>query len=62
MSDILTLPEIRERLKDRRAYYVAHIIGCRPATIMAIRDGKTDNPSYRMVKALSDYLTRPYLP
>lgn len=53
---MLTLPEIVEKLRDRRPSMVAQVCGVRAATIIDIRDGRTRNPSYDTVKALSDYL------
>lgn len=54
---MMTLSEIREALKDRRPGMVAEAIGVRTNTIIDIRQGRTPNPSYETVKALSDYLT-----
>ena len=53
---MLTLPEIVEKLRDRRPGIVAGACGVRVATIIDIRDGRTKNPSYDTIKALSDYL------
>lgn len=53
---MLTLPQIVEKLQDRRAAAVAAALGVRVGTIIDIREGRTRNPSYDTVKALSDYL------
>lgn len=54
---MLTLEQIIEKLGDRRTDVVASAIGVRPATIIDIKKGRTLNPSYTVVKALSDYLS-----
>lgn len=53
---MLTLQEIVRRLQDRRAAMVADACKLRVATVIDIREGRTKNPSYETVKALSDYL------
>lgn len=53
---MLTLDQIRQALVDRRPSVVAKAIGVTPRTISYLRDGKTANPGYELVKALSDYL------
>ncbi len=53
---MLTLEQIRTLLADRRPGAVAKAINVRTGTVIAIRDGGTANPSYAVVKALSDYL------
>ncbi len=53
----MTLEQIREALKDRRIPIVADATGIHHNTIAAIRDGKTSDPSHRVVQALTDYLT-----
>lgn len=52
----MTLEQIQAGLQDRRITVVAKITGIHPNTIRAIRNGKAVNPSYQVVKALSDYL------
>ena len=54
---MLTLEQIIKGLSDRRIDVVAKAIGVRPSTLIDIRKGRTLNPSYAVVKALSDYLT-----
>lgn len=53
---MLTLDEIRKLLADRRAAVVAEGAGLHRNTVAAIRDGHERKPSYKTVKALSDYL------
>jgi transcriptional regulator with XRE-family HTH domain len=54
---MLTLEEIRERLIDRRLPIVAKATGLGRKTLWEIREGRVTNPSYRVLKTLSDYLT-----
>lgn len=56
---MMTLEEIRSALKDRRTGIVAKAIGVRIGTVTDIRNGVTKNPSYSVIKALSDYLSPP---
>jgi hypothetical protein len=58
---MMTLEEIRAALADRRPTRVAKALGCRVATIIDLRAGRTKNPGYLLVKGLSDYLQRPVL-
>jgi len=53
---MLNLEEIRERLRDRRTGEVAMALGLHRNTVTRIRKGRDDNPNYKVVKALSDYL------
>jgi len=53
---MLTLDKIREALQDRRLIVVAEATGLSVATIANIRSGRQDNPTYSVMKALSDYL------
>ena len=53
---MLTLEVIREKLKDRRVPLVADATGLHYNTIRQIRDTPEANPTYKVVKALSDYL------
>ena len=52
---MMTLEEVREKLVDRRIDMVADATGLHYGTVQEIRSGKNDNPSYKTVKALSDY-------
>jgi hypothetical protein len=53
---MLTLEMIREMLQDRRVPLVADATGLHYNTIRQIRDTPEANPTYKVVKALSDYL------
>jgi hypothetical protein len=52
---MMTLEEVREQLLDRRIDMVADATGLHYSTVCDVRSGKNDNPSYKTVKALSDY-------
>ena len=52
---MLTLKDIQERLWDRRIGLVAEATGVNRKTLWAIASGRTTNPSYEVVKKLSDY-------
>jgi len=54
---MMTLDEIRAALADRRLDRVAEATGLHENTIWAIRSGRNENPSYRTLRSLSDYLT-----
>lgn len=53
---MLTLDEIRRLLQDRRPGMVAEACGVHINTVLAIRDNPQANPTYKVLKALSDYL------
>lgn len=53
---MLTLAEIREKLKDRNLSYVAEELGRSRQQIWQVASGKNTNPTYSFVKQLSDYL------
>jgi hypothetical protein len=53
---MLTLDQIKAALADRRIKMVAQSTGLHNNTIRDIRDNPKANPSYRVMKALSDYL------
>lgn len=55
---MLTLDQIRKALQDRRLAKVAESTGLHYNTIRAVRDNPDANPTYKVLKALSDYLTR----
>lgn len=57
VSNMMTLDEIRERLKDRRKDVVAEAAKVSRKTLWGITSGRTLNPSYDVVKTLSDYFT-----
>ncbi len=53
---MMTLEQIRAQLQDRRPYMVAKETGLHFNTVRSIRDDPTANPTYKALKALSDYL------
>ena len=53
---MLTLEEVREALLDRRIDMVAEATGLHYSTVREIRTNIQKNPSYKAIKALSDYL------
>jgi hypothetical protein len=55
---MLTLDQIREALRARRLAKVAEATGLHYNTIREIRDNPNANPTYKVIKVLSDYLTR----
>lgn len=55
---MLTLDQIREALRDRRLTKVAEATGLHYNTLREVRDNPNANPTYKVIKALSDYLTR----
>ena len=55
---MLTLEQIRAALRDRRLAKVAEATGLHYNTIREVRDNPDANPTYKVIKALSDYLTR----
>ena len=55
---MMTLEAIREALQDRRLLMLADATGVHYNTIKNVRDNQYGNPSYKVMKALSDYLER----
>ena len=53
---MLTIEEIRARLKDRKIRHIARAAGLHENTIRDVRDNPSANPTQRTLKALSDYL------
>ena len=53
---MLTIEQIQIRLKDRNLTEVGRAIGVTGAYLSAIRKGVKINPSYDVIKKLSDYL------
>ena len=51
-----TLEQIAEALQDRRADKVAKATGLHYNTIRDIRDNPHANPTWKVLKALNDYL------
>lgn len=52
---MLTLEEIISKLQDRNITVVAGVTGIHYNTLRAIRDGKNDNPTYKVMVKLSEY-------
>lgn len=52
----MTLDVIIERLTDRNLSKVARATSLSPQLVWKICNNKSDNPTYRVVKKLSDYL------
>lgn len=52
---MLSIEQIREKLKDRNLAEVSRRLGVTRVYLSAIRNGHV-TPSYKMVAALSDYL------
>lgn len=53
---MLSLEEIRDRLKDRNLKEVSRRTGIGYANLAAIAKGTRSNPSYEVLKPLCDYL------
>lgn len=54
---MLTLEDIKRRLSDRRLSRVAEATGLHYNTVRNIAIGENKNPTYDVLKTLSDYLT-----
>jgi hypothetical protein len=52
---MLTLDDIRIRLKDRRLPVVAQATGIHANTLREVRDNPLANPTYKVFKLLNDY-------
>lgn len=52
---MMTLEQIRDALLDRRIDMVAEATGLHYNTVRDVRSNTNANPSYRVIKALSDY-------
>jgi hypothetical protein len=53
---MLNLDQIRKELSDRRPSMVAEATGLHVNTVRQVRDNEDCNPTYKIIKALSDYL------
>ena len=53
---MMTIEAIRLALRDRRISMVSNATGLHDNTIRGVRDNESANPSYKVLKALSDYL------
>ena len=56
-SEIMTLQQIQDALKDRRLYVVAKETGLTYPTIKKMADGKELNYTLNTIKAVSKYLS-----
>lgn len=56
---MMDLEKIVLALKDRRIDAVEESTGIHRNTLAGLRDGSNKNPTYRVIKALSDYLENP---
>ena len=54
---MMTVEQIRRALRDRRPGLVAEATGLHLNTVRKVRDNEDANPTYKVLKALSDYLT-----
>lgn len=54
---MMTLEQIRQALRDRRPGIVAEATGLHLNTVRDVRGNPDANPTYKVLKALSDYLT-----
>jgi hypothetical protein len=55
---MMTLEQIQAALADRRPAMVAEATGLHYNTVRSVRDNPQANPTYAVLRALSDYLTR----
>ena len=53
---MMTLEQIRKALSDRMPAKIAEATGLHYNTIREVRDNPEANPTYKVLKALSDYL------
>ena len=53
---MLTIEQVRARLQDRNLRAVAEASGVYYQVVTEIASGKNQNPTYKNLKALSDYL------
>lgn len=52
---MLTLDQIVYQLQDRKLDAVSKAVNVHRNTLAAIRDGRNENPSYTVMRKLSDY-------
>lgn len=53
----MNLEDIKSSLKDKRLAMIAEATGLHYNTLRDIRDNPEANPTYKVLKLLSDYLT-----
>lgn len=52
---MLDLEQIKEKLQDRKTRVIADKSGLNHTTVWKVKSGKQPNPTYAVLKALSDY-------
>jgi transcriptional regulator with XRE-family HTH domain len=52
---MLTIEQIRELMHDRSVPIVAELAGVHYNTLLNIKNGANKNPSYEVIKKLSEY-------
>lgn len=55
---MLTLDEMQIRLKDRRLTVISKETGISYPTLLAISRGESENPTYKVMMKISEYLER----
>jgi len=58
-AHVLTLEQIAAALQDRKVTVVALATGINRNTIADIKEGRVSNPTYYVIRRLSDYLSGP---
>jgi len=53
--NVMDIDELIEALQDRKLSLVAEATGIHPNTLSDIKNGRSDNPTLKTLKALSDY-------
>lgn len=53
----MTLDELKAALADRRLDIVSEATGLHRSTIARVRDGLQPNPTYYVIRKLTEYLT-----
>lgn len=55
---MMNLEQIRAALQDRRITIVAIATGLHVNTVREVRDNQEANPTYKVLRALSEYLSK----
>ena len=55
-TEILTIKEIADALKDRKLYHVANATGLSYPTVKKFADGKDENYTLDTIKKISEYI------
>ena len=53
----MNIEDIKESLKDKRLSVISEATGLHYNTLREIRDNPEPNPTYKVLKLVSDYLT-----